>query len=113
MLHNAIERYQLREGIIMKRPSAAIVIASTARFFSVTGVGFAAHHYLITSTSQIKPSVITALRGHTGAKGATGARGATGSTGAAGTSSASDLSVVGGPVDHFESISIPATSTYQ
>ena len=63
-LHNAIERYQLREGVIMKRPSAAIVIASAALFFSVTGVGFAAHHYLITSTSQIKPSVISTVRAH-------------------------------------------------
>src|SRR5664280_2938385 len=36
-LHNAIERSHLREGFIMKRPSAAIVIASTALFFSVTG----------------------------------------------------------------------------
>lgn len=59
----------------MKRPSAAIVIASAALCFSVAGTGMAASHYLITSTSQIKPSVIAALRGHAGPRGARGPTG--------------------------------------
>jgi hypothetical protein len=71
------ERSQPTEGVTMKRPSAAIVISSAALFFSVTGAGFAAHHYLITSTSQIKPSVINSLRGHTGARGPAGTFNAT------------------------------------
>ena len=72
----------------MKRPSAAIIISSAALFFSVTGASFAAHHYLITSTSQIKPSVINSLRGHTGPRGPAGAPGKF---------SANNLGVVVGP----------------
>jgi hypothetical protein len=72
----------------VKRPSAAIVIASAALVLSVVGTGAAASRYLITSTSQIKPSVITALRGHVGPR---GARGLTG------TFTARDLRVVVGP----------------
>ena len=73
------------------------------------GTAWAAHHYLITSTSQIKPSVRNSLRGHrgyrgyrgytgkngtngtNGAKGATGATGATGAAGAAGAAGATSV----------------------
>jgi hypothetical protein len=41
------------------------------------------HHYLIKSTSQIKPSVLATLKGNAGPSGATGPAGATGATGAA------------------------------
>jgi hypothetical protein len=54
------------------------VIASVALVFSMTGTGIAAGHYLITSTSQIKPSVLRALRGQPGPQGPAGAQGATG-----------------------------------
>ena len=67
-----------------KRPSGALVISVVALFFAVTGTGIAATHWIITSTSQIKPSVLTALKGKTGARGATGAKGATGDTGGQG-----------------------------
>ena len=56
----------------MKRPSAALVVAGAALFVSVAGTGAAATHYLITSTSQIKPSVLAQLRGRTGPKGPIG-----------------------------------------
>lgn len=56
----------------MKRPSAALIVASAALCISVVGTGAAATHYLITSTKQIKPSVLAQLRGRTGPKGATG-----------------------------------------
>ena len=56
----------------MKRPSAALIVASAALWISVVGTGAAATHYLITSTKQIKPSVLAQLRGRTGPKGATG-----------------------------------------
>jgi hypothetical protein len=72
----------------VKRPSAAIIIASAALGLSVVGTGAAASHYLITSTKQIKPSVITALRGHAGPRGARGP---------AGTFTARDLHIVVGP----------------
>ena len=42
----------------MKRPSAPAIISIVALFFSL-GVSL---HYLITSTSQIKPSLLKALR---------------------------------------------------
>ena len=82
-------------------PSPTMVIACLALFFSLTGASIAASHYLITSTSQIKPSVISKLRGNRGPQGnrgsqgvqgiqgsqgvtgATGAKGATGSSGIA------------------------------
>jgi hypothetical protein len=38
-------------------------IALTALFFAMAGTGIAASQYIITSTSQIKPSVIQQLRG--------------------------------------------------
>ena len=46
----------------------------------VGGTAEAARHYLITSTTQIKPRVLKALRGRTGATGATRATGAAGQT---------------------------------
>jgi hypothetical protein len=60
-------------------PATAISLA--ALFFSLTGAGLAASHYLITSVSQIKPSVQNALRGQTGLQGATGAQGIAGTDG--------------------------------
>jgi len=48
------------------------------------GTAWAAHHYLITSTAQIKPSVVQSLRGQNGANGTNGTAGATGATGATG-----------------------------
>ena len=46
----------------MRRPSPTVTIASIALFFSLAGTGLAASKYLITSTSQIKPSLLKALR---------------------------------------------------
>jgi hypothetical protein len=48
------------------------------------GTAYAANHYLITRTSQIKPSVLRDLRGRAGSNGAPGAPGAAGATGATG-----------------------------
>lgn len=69
------------------RISPSTLIASAALFFSLGGTGLAASRYLVTSKSQIKPSVLRELhgdRGRTGRTGRTGAAGATGATGAAG-----------------------------
>lgn len=68
----------------LSRPSATSIIASLALFFALGGTAVAAHHYLITSTSQIKPSVLKALRGKVGARGPAGIAGAHGTAGAEG-----------------------------
>jgi hypothetical protein len=72
----------------MRKPSPAIVIASTALLVALGGTAIAAHHYLITSTSQIKPSVLKSLRGKAGPaglQGPAGIHGLAGPGGAAGT----------------------------
>ncbi len=60
---------------LRKHVSFANVVALTALVFSMGGTAIAANHYLITKTSQIKPSVLKALKvpGKTGAAGAPGA----------------------------------------
>ncbi len=45
-----------------RRPSPAMAVAIVALFFALAGTGIAASRYLITSTSQIKPSVLSELR---------------------------------------------------
>ena len=62
----------------------ANVVATLALVFAMSGGALAARHYLITSTKQIKPSVLKELRGRTGARGATGATGLTGAAGPTG-----------------------------
>jgi hypothetical protein len=67
-----------------------MIVACLALFVASTGTSIAASHYLITSTKQIKPSVIKKLKGAKGPRGATGTQGAqglkgdTGATGAQG-----------------------------
>jgi hypothetical protein len=66
-----------------------MVVACLALFVASTGTSIAARHYLITSTKQIKPSVIKALKGAKGPRGQsvtglTGAQGPKGDTGATG-----------------------------
>lgn len=74
--------------------SAASVIAVLALVLVLGGTATAASRYLITSTSQIKPSVLARLHGATGN---TGARGAAGGTGAAGATGAQGPSGPQGP----------------
>jgi hypothetical protein len=57
----------------------------------------AAKHYLITSTSQIKPSVLTKLKGHAGKQGPLGPAGATGATGPQGATGGQGPAGVEGP----------------
>ncbi len=52
--------------------------------FMMSGGAYAASKYLITSTKQIKPSVLKQLQGKTGARGPAGAAGVAGPAGAAG-----------------------------
>ena len=67
-----------------RRPSPAMIVACLALFVVSTGTSIAANHYLITSTKQIKPSVLKQLKGAKGPSGTTGTQGATGATGAVG-----------------------------
>ena len=70
------------------------LIAALAVVLAITSGAFAANHYLITSSTQIKNGVISlsdlapaaraAMKGQKGETGAAGAAGATGATGATG-----------------------------
>jgi hypothetical protein len=68
----------------------ATVIATLALVFAMTGGAYAANHYVITSTRQIKPRVLKkkakakVKAGPAGPKGAPGATGRPGPPGAAG-----------------------------
>jgi hypothetical protein len=64
-----------------RRPSPAMVVACLTLFVASTGTSIAASHYLITSTKQIKPSVLKQLKGARGPRGATGATGSQGAQG--------------------------------
>jgi Collagen triple helix repeat (20 copies) len=63
------------------RKTAAVVAIGVV---ALAGGADAATHYLITSTKQIKPSVLRQLRGNAGPRGFTGPRGLQGATGAQG-----------------------------
>jgi hypothetical protein len=68
----------------LRRPSPSDLIASLALFVALGGSAAATSHYLITSTSQIKPSVLHKLTGAAGKNGTQGAQGPQGPGGAAG-----------------------------
>jgi hypothetical protein len=69
---------------IRKRCTYANVAATMALFFAISGGALAASKYLITSTKQISPKVLTSLKGKAGPAGKNGANGANGAAGPAG-----------------------------
>lgn len=65
-------------------PTYANIAATGVLVAATSGGTLAASHYLLTSTSQISPKVLKALRGKTGPAGETGAQGEAGSAGETG-----------------------------
>ncbi|HWF36708.1 MAG TPA: hypothetical protein VG295_15110, partial [Solirubrobacteraceae bacterium] len=59
-----------------RRPTYAGVAATLALVLAMSGGAFAASKYIITSTKQIKPSVLSKLKGNRGPAGPKGATGA-------------------------------------
>jgi hypothetical protein len=86
----------------MRKPSAALVVATAALVMSTIGTSLAATHYVISSPKQIKPGTISlsalskharkALRGQRGLRGRAGASGAQGAVGATGAAGATGVS---------------------
>jgi hypothetical protein len=70
--------------LLRRRLCYANVVATFALVFAMSGGALAASHYLLTSTSQISPKVLKALRGKSGQSGVAGAQGAAGPVGSAG-----------------------------
>ena len=76
----------------------ANVISTVALFMAVAGgSAYAASHYLITNTKQIKPSVLASLKGNEGPAGPAGAPGGAGPVGTAGTAGPAGAAGAPGP----------------
>jgi hypothetical protein len=69
---------------IRSRFTYSNVVATLALVFAMSGGALAASKYLITSMKQIKPSVLSSLKGKAGANGTQGPAGAAGLAGPAG-----------------------------
>jgi hypothetical protein len=65
-----VRTHLITEESVMRKPSTWI--AALALFVALGGTAVAARHYLITNTSQIKPSVLKKLKGNMGPAGPAG-----------------------------------------
>jgi hypothetical protein len=75
-------------SVLRRRLSYTNVVVTLAFVFAMTGGAYAASKFVITSTKQIKPSVLKQLQGKAGAQGPAGAAGAGGAQGPAGAAGA-------------------------
>jgi Collagen triple helix repeat (20 copies) len=82
---------------IRRRLTYANVAATLALVFAMSGGAYAAGHFLITSTKQIKPSVLKQLQGRAGKTGANGAQGPAGPGGPQGPGGAQGPAGPAGP----------------
>lgn len=81
-----------------RRPSPSMVVAVLALVLALgAGAAYAHSHFIITSKSQIKPSVRRALHGAKGAAGRDGVNGTNGTIGATGQTGATGVQGAGGP----------------
>ena len=88
---------QLSNSLPRRRVSYANIVSTLALVLVIGGgTAYAARHYLISSLSQIKPSVRKELRGSAGVRGKAGAVGAAGIQGAAGAGGPAGASGAGG-----------------
>ncbi len=71
-------------SMIRRRLTYANVAMTLALVFAMSGGAYAAGKFLITSTKQIKPSVLSALKGKSGPAGPAGTAGAVGPAGGVG-----------------------------
>jgi hypothetical protein len=71
-------------SFIRRRVTYANGAMTVALVFAMSGGAFAAGKFLVTSTKQIKPSVLASLKGKAGATGAAGPQGPAGPVGATG-----------------------------
>jgi hypothetical protein len=113
-------------GRLRGRLGYANVVSTLALVFAMSGGALAASRYIITSTKQIKPSVLKHLRGATGPAGPAGPAGPTGAAGAtgaqgiqgpAGTARAYGVVSSGGTLNSalssgVESVTNPTTGVY-
>jgi hypothetical protein len=67
-----------------RRLNYANVTATLALFFAMTGGAFAAKHYVLNSTKQINPKLLSVLKGKPGPTGPAGANGPQGQEGSKG-----------------------------
>jgi hypothetical protein len=92
------ENNRIREEDNMKpRLTYANVVSTLALILATGGSAVAAQHYILTSTKQIKPSVLRQLRGNNGARGAQGLQGPQGAAGAPGPQGLVGAAGPGGP----------------
>jgi hypothetical protein len=82
---------------VRKRLTYANVAMTLALVLAMTGGAYAAGRFVITSTKQIKPSVLAQLKGRAGAAGATGVAGVAGVAGPQGPAGANGKDGAQGP----------------